>query len=141
MVRESRRIMITLCRKVQEYKTYYANGNIRCIYYRNKYGDYHNLDGPAYIRYYESGNKCVEEYYINGKYHRKDGPAYISYYENGNKTCEGYYINGKLHRKDGPAYISYYEDGNKRQAEYYINDHEYTLKVWLEKSGNNDNAL
>ena len=133
--------MITLCRKVKEYKKYYDNGKVRYIYYMNKYMQGHNLYGPAFIEFYENGNKKHEEYYINGKLHRKDGPARIGYYENGNKTCEGYYINGKLHRKDGPAYISYYEDGNKRQAEYYINDNEYTLEVWLEKVGNNDNTL
>ena len=102
--------MITLCRKVQEYKKYYDDGKIRCIYYLNKYGDYHNLDSPAIIKYYTSGNKWYEEYYINGKYHRKDGPAGIEYYKNGNKYCKEYYTNGKYYRKDGSAYISYYED-------------------------------
>ena len=105
--------MITLCRKVQEYKTYYANGNILFIYYINKYGQYHNLYGPAYI----------------------------VYYENGNKTCEGYYINGKLHRKDGPAYIAYYKNKNKKYEEYYIDGIEYTYEEWLERASNNDNTL
>ena len=104
--------MITLCRKVQEYKTYYYD-KIRYIYYENKYGQYHNLYGPACIEYYENGNKAREEYYINEKFHRKDGPAYIEYNKDGNKTCEG----------------------------YYINDNEYTYKEWLEKVGNNDNTL
>ena len=105
--------MITLCRKVQEYKEYYDNGNIHHIYYLNKYGQHHNLYGPAYIVYYENGNKRHEVYYINGKCHRKDGPAYIEYYENGNKYREVYYING----------IPYYH------------------KEWLEKAGNHDNTL
>ena len=56
--------MITLCRKTQEYKLY-DNGKVRRIYYMNKYGNYHNLYGPAYILYYENGNKYIEEYYIN----------------------------------------------------------------------------
>ena len=105
--------MITLCRKVQEYKTYYYDGKLYCIYYKNKFGQYHNLYGPAIIRYYKNGNKMYEEYYTNGK----------------------------LHRKDGPAYIEYYENGNKRREEYYIDGIEYTHKEWLEKVGNHDNAL
>ena len=128
--------MITLCRKTQEYKLY-DNGKVRRIYYMNKYGNYHNLYGPAYILYYENGNKYIEEYCINGKPHRKDGPAYIIYYENGNKRHEEYYINGKRHRKDGSAYIEYYENGDKCREEYCIDGIKYTHKEWLEKVGLN----
>jgi hypothetical protein len=28
------------------------------------------------IIYYENGQKCYEDYYLDNKYHREDGPAY-----------------------------------------------------------------
>ena len=46
--------MIKLCRKVKEYKGYYANGDVHRIYYRNSYGQFHNIKGPAYIEFYKN---------------------------------------------------------------------------------------
>ena len=126
-------IMITLCRKVKEYKEYKDDGNIHQIYYLNKYGQGHNLYGPACIGYYKNGNKSFEEYYIDGKCHRKNEAAFILCYENGNKQLEVYYINGKRHRLDGPAFIEYDENGNKVLTRYYLDG--------LEKADNNDNTL
>ena len=61
------------------------------VSFRNINGQYHRLDGPAYI----SGN--FNEWYENGKLHRLDGPAVIDgnvlyWYIEGNyyKECNYY---------------------------------------------------
>ena len=43
-------------------KGYFHNG------WTNNNGDYHRLDGPAYINYYPNGSIRIEEFWINGKY-------------------------------------------------------------------------
>jgi hypothetical protein len=63
------------------------------IFWRNKEGLLHRLDGPAVE--YTSGAK---EWFQNGKIHRLDGPAIEG--ADGRKL---WYQNGKLHRLDGPA--------------------------------------
>ncbi|MHA2101642.1 MAG: hypothetical protein ACW99A_23560 [Candidatus Kariarchaeaceae archaeon] len=64
--------------------------------WRNKYGELHNPNGPAYIYYYKNGKIYYKQYFINGEYHREDGPAYICYHKNGQIGLELYYLNGKL---------------------------------------------
>ena len=104
--------MITLCRKVKEHRMYYSNGNIMYIYYLNKYGNYHNLDGPAYIGYYENGNKWYEWYYINGEQCRLGNKAsYIKYSKKGDILIEEYLVNGVLQRAtktNGISVVSLY---------------------------------
>jgi len=79
------------------------------IYYSNKEGQLHRLNGPA-IEY----NSGRQEYWVNGRPHRLDGPAVID--PNGHKE---YRVNGLTHRLDGPAIIwangkvSYYIMGRK----------------------------
>ena len=83
--------------------------------YKNKKGQYHLDDGPAYIYgeckiWFINGKKHREDgpavingdkkvWYINDERHRIDGPAYID------ENIKFWYINGKRHREDGPAYI------------------------------------
>ena len=83
------------------------------------------------IKYYESGKKQREYWYINGLYHRVDGPAYISYYESGEVAQEYWYLNGISHRVDGPAYRLYYESGKIEEEEWYLNGKESNHKEWL----------
>jgi len=76
--------------------------------WRNKKGQLHRLNGPAYI-----GPDGYQAYWINGKRHRENGPAII--HTNG---LECYYQNDKLHRLDGPART--WSDGSEEYWEYGI---------------------
>ncbi len=56
--------------------------------WRNKYGQYHCLDGPAIERIDDLNN--IREWWQNGKKHRLDGPAtevggYKAWFKNGVK--------------------------------------------------------
>jgi hypothetical protein len=84
--------------------------------YKNEKGEYHCIDGPAYI----NTDGIYKEWRINGKLHREDGPAIID------SDCKEWYINGKKHREDGPAYIS------SNCKEWYING-IIRNKEWVEK--------
>ena len=77
--------------------------------YRNKKGQYHRIDGPAYI------NDIRKVWYYKGQFHRLDGPAYIegNYYK---VWC----MNGGYHRLEGPAYI------NGDYQEWWINHKSIT---------------
>lgn len=68
--------------------------------HKNEKGEYHRLDGPAFV----TKDGC-EFWYVDGKKHREDGPASI--YKNGSwgQTMMTWYKDGKKHREDGPAYI------------------------------------
>ena len=71
------------------------------IFWKNKDGKLHRLDGPAV--------ECLNGYkawYKNGLRHRLDGPA--RELESG---ARHWYQNGELHRLDGPAVE--YNDGDK----------------------------
>jgi len=86
-----------------------------------KNGKLHNIEFPARIKYYTSGNSIGKvqliEYMFEGVKHRppcdisngngklKDRPALLGYARDGRISSEYYYINGLLHRLDGPAYI------------------------------------
>ena len=37
--------------------TYHPNGKIKTISYRNDKGNFHNDNGPAFIEYYDNGQK------------------------------------------------------------------------------------
>jgi len=79
----------------------------------------HSKDGPAIIKYDDSGKIISIEYRLNGKKHRKDGPAYIEYYDNCKIMIEEYYINNEPHRDGGPAITKYYDDGTIFYEEYW----------------------
>lgn len=84
------------------YSEFTTNGYLHKIWTNNN-GDYHRVDGPAYIVYHENGGLASEEYFINGNIHRKDGPAFISYREDGKVANYIYYIGGNYlgHNTDG----------------------------------------
>jgi len=60
------------------------------VYYYNKDGELHNLNGPA-VEYFDG----YKAYYVNGLRHRLDGPARI--FSDGNIE---YYVNGKYLLKE-----------------------------------------
>jgi hypothetical protein len=49
------------------------------------------------VEYYDNGNKHYEGWgwYKDGEFHRLDGPAFISYYDNGNKSYEWWYLHNQ----------------------------------------------
>jgi hypothetical protein len=49
----------------------YIDGKYEYIHFKNKIGEFHRLDGPAYFKH------NIQIWYKNGKRHRLDGPAYI----------------------------------------------------------------
>ena len=85
--------------------TKYPNGNIETITHLNNDGNYHNDKGPAYIQYYDNGQKQYEIYYKDGKWHNVLGPAHIWYFDNGQKEWEQYYVENK--RVDGNKLIEH----------------------------------
>jgi hypothetical protein len=58
--------------------------------YKNKKGEYHRVDGPAFI----SANGTYKEWRINDELHREDGPAFIY------GDYKIYFINGIIRNKD-----------------------------------------
>ena len=52
---------------INQEMTYYPNGEIHTITYRNAKGRYHNDMGPARISYYDNGQKESEEYWVEDK--------------------------------------------------------------------------
>jgi len=75
--------------------------------WRNQYGEFHRIGGPATIH-----SDGIKEWWVNGQYHRLDGPAVV--YPDGRRS---WYENGQRHRIDGPAMI--WTDG-----EYWYEDDE-----------------
>lgn len=57
----------------------------------------HNIDAPAIITYYESGNLKREEYYRNGLRHNASAPAVVEYNEDGSVIIQYYYLHGKYY--------------------------------------------
>ena len=51
---------------------YDKNGRLSSKIWRNKKGEIHREDGPAYITYYNSGNIKKEIWHKNGIYYRED---------------------------------------------------------------------
>ena len=120
------------------WKTYYNNGNLKCIenFENNKIKD-------LYQQFYETGEKYAEIYYKNGEYYgdytvfHKNGNiqikgfcreglkegTWLEYYENGNKKTETYYVNDKIMEN---AY-SYYENGNTEYSIKFVNNKKQGL--------------
>ena len=102
--------------------------------WRNKNGELHRLDGPAFEgaggkRWYlngvlhREGGPAVERasgkyWYLNGRCHREGGPAIER--ASGHKE---WYLNGRLHREGGPAVE--YSNGGK---EWWLNGIPFKTK-------------
>ncbi len=80
------------------------------------YGECHRLDGPAYIKCYDSGVISRIIWYSNGYKHNEKGPAYVEHDMKGKIKTSIYYIYDIKHRIDGPA--------------EFIKTPEYTLIKW-----------
>lgn len=123
--------------KLKKYETHYQNNNpkeeisLDVFDGSEIYVDYlNNFLGPAYIEYYENGNKKLELYIIKDKLHRLNGPALIEYYESGNLKREEWYKNHPkkylgLHNLEQPSILEWYENGQKKQEQWYKNN-----KLW-----------
>jgi antitoxin component YwqK of YwqJK toxin-antitoxin module len=74
------------------------------------------------VRYYPTGEKLSETYYLNGLKHRIGGPAYIVYHSNGNIKILKWYENDKTHNVDDAAFVSFYENGKVHVKKWYLND-------------------
>ena len=94
--------------------TYHPNGQIHIITHRNAYGNIHNDNGSAFIRFYNNGQKQYEIYFKDGKWHNLTGPARIAYNDNGQKQYEEYWVDDEK------------VDGHKLIQELGINP-DYTL--------------
>ena len=70
---------------------------------------------------YVNGNIKSEAYYLNNKVHNINGPAFISYFENGNINCKEYFLNNELHNEQGPSVIVYNLNGSIEYKAYYLN--------------------
>jgi hypothetical protein len=81
--------------------------------WRNKNGELHRLDGPAF-----EGANGGKYWYLNGVLHREGGPAVERV--NGDKE---WWLNGVLHREGGPAVEL--ASGYKR---WYLNGIQYKTK-------------
>ena len=106
--------------------------------YKNSEGDFHRIDGPAYISYF-LGKVLVEGWFLNGKYHRTDGPAYTLYYSCGTfprdtVERESWFLNGQQHRTDGPADIWYFPPNEIESKSWYLNDNEIFPEDWLKEN-------
>ena len=81
--------------KIKKSILYYDNGNIRDEWW-HKEGDrdyWHKEDGPAFIRYYLSGEKELEAWWVDDERHKIDGPACIFYDPDGTIIDKEYWIN------------------------------------------------
>ena len=72
---------------MESFKIVDKDGDIR---YKNKKGDYHRTDGPAY-----EDTNGYKEWCINGVVHREDGPARV--WSDGDVQ---YYLNDKKYSKE-----------------------------------------
>lgn len=95
------------------------------------WGEYHRLDGPAYI------SPHLTEWYLAGQRHRVGKPAVIRRHQTTGKVCERqWYFYNWRHRLDGPAVESSFGEG-----EYYwfgekLTYHNYTdLMKWFSTIG------
>lgn len=62
-------------------------------YFDNKIKGYNNVNGPAYISYYENGNIQRKVFCKNNSRHNQNGPAKIIYFENGEFKNKQYWLN------------------------------------------------
>jgi len=103
-----------------ESKTFYANGNLHSVTFRNLRSEIHRDDGPAWIEYFENGLIKREKYYVNGVLSRDGGlPAWLDYSYKGHLIEKICYLNGKI--TDGLSKVSYYEDGSVSSEFNYEN--------------------
>jgi len=88
--------------KIQKSIKYYTNRDIKREYWHKENDTlyWHREDGPAYIRYWDTGEKEREEWWVADKLHKLDGPAYIVYNSDGTAIYEKYYINGEKMSKE-----------------------------------------
>ena len=63
------------------------------------------------------------------KKHRLNGPAYIRYSDTGLIQAEAWYENDKKHRLNGPAYIRYSDTGLIEAEKWYVHDIEQNKEV------------
>lgn len=97
----------------------YIDGKIMMnMWYNND--NLHRVHGPAVIKYYNNGQKSVEEWYQHDKLYRVVGPSIVEYYPNGSKKIEIWREGDVMVRTDGPAIIRYAEDESMIEAEWYI---------------------
>ena len=86
--------------------------------------------------YYEDGSLRHVQWRVNGEYHRVDGPAYIWYYKNGSIGSEHWFVDDEYHRIDGPAIILYNEYGLIEDAQWWVNNIFINDDIipWLEEN-------
>jgi len=99
------------------------------------------VKGEYIVEYYDNGNICREEYWLNGKLHRENGIAYKSWFDNGNICREEYFSNGKLHRENGIAFKGWFENGNICSEEYYINGKFLTKEQFDNRNNSCNNKI
>lgn len=75
----------------------------------------HRRNGPAYIRYYQSGSIFYEQFIINGNYHRLDGPAITQYFLDGSIEYEGFYIAGECIGANRTGFWKFWDRLNKEE--------------------------
>lgn len=73
---------------------YYKNGNVKNRRWVDEYEQYHRINGPAYIEYYDNNDIKYECWWLNGKSHRFGGPAYISFNNRGTIISSTWFIYG-----------------------------------------------
>ena len=102
------------------YQRWYATGQEE---YREYWlnGEHHNPKGPAYRRWYTNGQEEYRVYWVHGKLHNPNGPAVQRWLENGQEECQEYWLNGKCHNPNGPAIQTWYENGQEKCREYWLN--------------------
>ena len=49
---------------------------------------------PINRKYWDNGQKKLEDHWVDGKYHRLDGPAYQCWHKNGERNIARWYVNG-----------------------------------------------
>lgn len=95
----------------------------------------HNDNGPA--RFIYSKDYTEIEWYFNSHYHNLTGPAYIKYDKEGNKITEHWYRYGYLDNPNGPAMIDYLDNGVREtfyrngciQEGLYLIEYDKTGKI------------
>jgi len=80
--------------------------------------------------FYDNGELMWEEWSLDGEYHNDEGPAYIRYRRDGSVWWKEWRLNGKRHNEEGPAYIKYERDGSVRLIYWFLNGIRYTEEEW-----------
>ena len=91
---------------------YYENGNVNWELYCNyMHGD------TSGISYYKDGMIETYVFILNGKLHKEDGPARIRYYQSGNISEEFYYKGELISVKSLNEYFEYVKE--RKLLEYF----------------------